>query len=445
MIHSGVRQALRSLKPSEYIGIQRQTGRSGLSPEFVRQWADQYNSSGSLLNSSRLKPELAETMRFIREITYPMAMQAVSSIPYYYPYTCVNILDWYMGDCDEDPEKLKRKSILGIVALLLDLGKFEMHSLIGCEPFQPLHFEPELALERIRILKDVYAATARLSGLVPGSSAALPYTSRSYESVLDYASEPGRISALIYFTCLPQTQYHDEVLFLRSIHISELCFYGIRNAIAQAKDEIRRSAFTAARTYLQQAIAFTEVLREIFKVVRTMPVEHFLDFRASAANASAVQSANYQLLEIHLFGFNEHKRALFERIPHLQGMVNYSQSSFVCLRDLLSSVSPNSNDAEAASLLETARQLDSRLLTWRGLHVSFAQLYLADISVGTGGTSGAAYLKLFLRNTLFGETKANLEMVEESSEAPPPDSGLHIAPPKELIGPEKIIIPEPIE
>lgn len=445
MTHSAVRQTLGSLKPSEYIGTQRRTGRCGLASEFVRQWAHQYNSSASLLTDSDLPQELTEAIRLTREITYPMAMHAVSPVPYYYQYTCVNILNWFMDDCGEEPEKLKSKSILGIVALLLDLGKFEMHSQIGCEPFQTLHFEPELAVKRIQMLKDVYAATVRLSELVPGASTELPYPPRSYENVIDFANEPGRISALLYFSCLPQTQYHDEVLFLRSIHISELCFYGIRIAIAQAKDEILRSSFASARAYLQQAIAFTDVLREIFKVVRTMPVEHFLDFRESAANASAVQSANYQLMDIHLFGFNEHKRALFGRIPHLQDLVSYSHSSFVCLRDLLTSVPSNRSDSEAASLLETARQLDNRLLTWRGLHVSFAQLYLADIPIGTGGTSGAAYLKLFLRSTLFGQTKANLGMVEECSATPPAESGLHIAPPKDLIGPEKIISAEPAD
>lgn len=443
MVYSGIREALQSLDPAEYIATQRRAGRSGLASEFVRQWADQYDSAESMLTDS-LDQSLAEAIRLVREITYPMAMQAVSPIPYYYQYTCVNILNWFMDGCKGDPEKLKRKSIQGIVALLLDLGKFEMQSLIGSETFQPLHFEPDLAIKRIQMLKDVYAATALLSGLIPGSSPALPFSPRSYGSVMDFSNEPDRISALIYFSCLPQTQYHDEVLFLRSIHISELCFYGIRIAIAQAKDEIQQCRFAVARIYLQQAIAFTEILREIFKLVRTMPVEHFLDFRESAANASAVQSANYQLLDIHLFGFNEHKRALFGRIPHLQELVNYSHPSFVCFRDVLSAIPSNNNDSETASLLETARQLDSRLLTWRGLHVSFAQLYLADIPVGTGGTSGAAYLKLFLRSTLFGQTKITPEMSVESSELPP-ENVLRIAPSKELIGPDKTITPEPTE
>ena len=450
MIHSRVRQALTALNLSDYVAAQRSAGRFDLEPDFVRRWADQYRATASLLKRLRLSPELAEAMLLLREVTYPSAMQERSRIPSYYPYTCVNILDWYMGDCGEDLEAQKKKSVIGIVALLLDLGKFEMHSLIGCEPFQPLHFEPEFAIERIRVLKDMYAATAQLSEKIPGSSIRLPFAPRTYDTVIDYANEPGRFSALVHFSCMPQTRYHDEVLFLRSIHVSEFCFYGIRIAVVQAKSAISRGALAAARACLEQAIAFGEVLHQIFRVVRSMPPAHFLDFRESAANASAVQSANYQLMDVHLFGLSENKLALFKRIPHLRNVLRYYHPGFLCLRDLLQSVP--ADDDDAASLLETARQLDSKLLTWRGLHVGFAQLYLSNIPVGTGGTSGAAYLKLFLRNTLFGETTIDPAAAGEFSEACAAISeteiarpGMHIAPPRELIGPDKITVTEPSE
>jgi len=110
------------------------------------------------------------------------------------------------------------------------------------------------------------------------------------------------------------------------------------------------------------------------------------------------------------------------------------------------------DDDDAASLLETARELDSKLLTWRGLHVGFANLYLADIPVGTGGTSGAAYLKLFLRNTLFGETTIDLAAAEYFSEPSVAQStteidlpDMHLAPPRDLIAPDKMPVNEPSE
>jgi tryptophan 2,3-dioxygenase len=447
--HSRVRQALTDLDLSDYVETQRDTGRFDLDAEFVRRWADQYRTAASLLKHADLSPELAEAMLLLREITYPAAMQERSRVPSYYPYTCVNVLDWYLGDCGEDLEAQKRKCVPGIVALLLEIGRFEMHSLIGCEPFQPLHFEPEFAIERIRMLKDVYTATVRLSEQIPGTSVR-PLPPRTYENIIDYANEPGRLSALIQFTCMPQTRYHDEVLFLRSIHVSEFCFYGIRIAVAQARDAITRGALNSARVCLEQAIAFSDVLHQIFRVVRNMPPLHFLDFRESAANASAVQSANYQLMDAHLFGLSEHKRMLFQRIPHLDDMLRPYGSGFLCLRDVLKSIALDDN--EAAPLLETARELDSKLLTWRGLHVGFANLYLADIPVGTGGTSGAAYLKLFLRNTLFGETTIDLaadghfsepSAVPSTTRIDHPD--MHLAPPRDLIAPDKLPVNEPGE
>jgi len=452
MIRSRVRQTLLTLSVSGYVAAQRQVGRSSLTPTFVQQWADQHRFATSMLKRSRLSPEVKQALILLREITYPMAMQARSAIPYYYPYTCVNVLDWYMGNCGKEPEKLTRKSVLGIVALLLDLARFEMQSLIGCESVQLLHFEPELAVQRIRMLKGVYDATAPLRERIPDCISQLTPVPRRYDNLIDYASDSDRIGGLVNLSCLPQTQFHDEVLFLRSIHISELCFYGLRVATIQAKDAIHRGAFDNARARFEEAIAFAEVLRNIFQVVRTMPLQHFLDFRSSAANASAVQSANYQLLEIQLFGLSDHKLALFERIPHLRSLRRYYHPGFVSLRDELASLPATRHTAELESMLEAARQLDSKLLTWRGLHVSFAKFYLSDIPIGTGGTSGAAYLKTFLRNTLFGQTTIEPELAEELAESGdnPSDVNfagidLHIAPPRELIGPDKVINSEPVD
>lgn len=448
MIRSRVRQKLSTLSVSEYVAAQRRVGRSSLTPAFVQQWADQHKFATSMLKRSRLSPEVKQAMILLREITYPIAMQARSAIPYYYPYTCVNVLDWYMEDCGKDPAKLTRKSVLGIVALLLDLAKFEMHSLIGCESAQPLHFEPELAVQRIRMLKEVYDATAPLREPIPGYISQLTTAPRHYENLIDYTSDSDRIGGLVQLSCIPQTQFHDEVLFLRSIHISELCFYGLRVATIRAKEEILRGAFDNARTRFEEAIAFAEILRHIFQVVRTMPLQHFLDFRSSAANASAVQSANYQLLEIQLFGLSDHKLALFERIPHLRNLRRYYHPGFISLRDVLAPLPATRNTDELESMLEAARRLDSKLLTWRGLHVSFAKFYLSDIPIGTGGTSGAAYLKTFLRNTLFGQTTIDPELAQELAESGDhPDANfagidLHIAPPRELIGLDTVIDPE---
>ncbi|HTU47837.1 MAG TPA: tryptophan 2,3-dioxygenase family protein [Bryobacteraceae bacterium] len=446
---SQIREALTAVDIAGFIATQKRSSRSGLDAGFVRHWAEQYRQSESILKRLPLKGELAEALTLFREVAYPMAMLERSAIPSYYPYTCVNILDWYMGDCGEDLIALKAKTIPGILALLLDIGRFEMQSLIGCEPFQALHFRPELAISRIELLRDVYDAVKSLRELIPASSTQLPVI-RAYDSIIEYANEPLRISALVHFSCLPQTQFHDEPLFLRSIHISELCFYGIRISVAQAKDAIRRDALTSARKLLEQALGHTEILLQTFRVLRTMPPEHFHDFRASAANASAVQSANYQTMDIHLFGFSEHKRALFQRIPHLRQMQSYDHPGFCCLRDELSRLQATVKGEAADALLQIARKLDRKLLKWRGLHVGFARTYLSDAGIGTGGTSGASYLKLFLKNTLFGDTRLDDETAYTVFEPPAVLSnseiirpGMHIAPARELIDPDNAIVTEP--
>jgi tryptophan 2,3-dioxygenase len=443
MSQSGARELLATLDPCDYVEAQRRAGRSGLDPSFVEHWASQHREADALLKRGRLGPELSEALLLFREITYPMAMHERSAIPSYYPYTCVNVLDWFMRSDGGDLEELKRKCVLGMTALLLDIGRFELHSLIGYEPFQTLRFEPERALTRIQHLREMYAAATALGERIAGASTRLPWAPFAAAKVTEYATGPGRVGALVHFSLLPQTGFHDEVLFLRSIHVSELCFYGIRISVTQAKDAMGRGDYAGARGFLEQAVGFSGVLRQAFLLLRTMPPEHFHDFRAAAANASAVQSINYQLMEIALFGLSEHKVALYRRIPHLAGLLREENRDSPCLRSVILDRSASAEDEGVAPMIEQARQLDRKLLGWRGLHVAFALEYLSDTPVGTGGTAGAPYLKQFLWDTLFEETRGEVDTGQGPSEAEGAESGhpgLHIAPARELIGPDRIIV-----
>jgi tryptophan 2,3-dioxygenase len=445
MTDARARQLLASLKATEYVETQRRVGRAGLEASFVREVAAQHRAASSLLAEAGLSAELKKAVTLLREITYPLAMQERSDFPGYYPYTCVNILDWFMKNGRGGLEDLKRRSILGIVALLADVGRFELHSFVGCEPLQPLHFEPQLALARIQLLREVFAAVRHASALIPGCSCLWPPEVPCSDRLENYTSGPERLQALVYFSCLPRTQFHDEVLFLRAIHVSELCFYGVRIATAQAVRALRRGAAATACAALEQAAAFADVLRHTFLLLRTMPPEHFHDFRAATANASAVQSINYQLMDIQLFGLSEHKVAAFKRSPYLRCLLRHGSGGPSSLRSLIAALPSDGDDAAMAALLEAARSLDRKLLAWRGLHVAFAVEYLAGVPVGTGGTSGAPYLKLFLRDTLFEETRKEVRLDEAPSDGCGEVGrgeggipGVHLAPPRDLMGPDQI-------
>jgi hypothetical protein len=63
--------------------------------------------------------------------------------------------------------------------------------------------------------------------------------------------------------------------------------------------------------------------------------------------------------------------------------------------------------------MELARMLDRHLLSWRGLHLSFALRYLPPEAPGTGGTAGPSYLQKFFRQSLFTDTEPDFALIEE--------------------------------
>lgn len=161
-----------------------------------------------------------------------------------------------------------------------------------------------------------------------------------------------------------------------------------------------------------EANAFVNVLYGAFRVLRTMPPEHFAGFRESTGNASAIQSRNYQVMDIYLRGVDPEKRDLYIGMPHLADLARFEHPRFVSLRRALATVA-ESRVAGADQVLQEARLLDERLLTWRGLHLAFAKSYLPDGGAGTGGTVGAPYLARLLRAGLFPGSVMDVAVVRE--------------------------------
>jgi hypothetical protein len=71
------------------------------------------------------------------------------------------------------------------------------------------------------------------------------------------------------------------------------------------------------------------------------------------------------------------------------------------------------DNPEAQQLIDQARVLDRHLLSWRGLHLSFALRYLPPEAMGTGGTAGPSYLQKFFRQSLFADTEPDFELIDE--------------------------------
>src|SRR5258708_24137323 len=121
-----------------------------------------------------------------------------------------------------------------------------------------------------------------------------------------------------------------------------------------------------------------------------MPPEHFIDFREVTGQASAVQSFNYQRLDIVLFGMNSEKVEVYRRVPHLKSLLQYSSPQFASLRSMLNGLS--ADNPEAQQLIEQARVLDRHLLSWRGFHLDLALRYLPPPAPGPPRTAPPSFL-----------------------------------------------------
>jgi tryptophan 2,3-dioxygenase len=412
MTDSSVREWLRNWNTGDYLREQRELGRAGLSSSAIARYAEEHDRVAGFLAEGRLSAQDIALARMLEAITAPLAALRADPIPRYYSYTGVNVLDEYVDGNRLDLDMQKALCIEGIRGLMLDLTRFEAHSLVGIEPWATQKLDADVISRRLRLLKRQFQALEDLAHMLhmapPSLHACGP---RIYPTLEEYCRESPPLSAVVQFTCIPSSRSHDEVLFLRTIAEDELCFKAIYLAVRQAVEAMERELPEAAACFLREATAFASMLHESFRVLQSMPPEHFLDFREVTGQASAVQSFNYQRLDIALFGLNPEKVGVFQRVPHLRSLLQYSSNEFASLRSLLNSLPQRS--AMEEPVVECARLLDRHLLSWRGLHLSFALRYLPPEALGTGGTAGPSYLQKFFRQSLFDDTEPDFALIEE--------------------------------
>ena len=412
MFDRSTREWLRNWETTEFLNQQRRTGRSGLSAEFLAKYAAEHERVSELLANSEVSAQDMKLARMLEAITAPLAALHADRIPKYYSYTGVNVLDEYIDGERLDLDMQKRLCVEGIYGLMLDLARFEAQSLIGLEPWSRQTLDDETISFRLKLMRRQFSALQALADMLdvqlPAPETATP---RAWSTLSEYCKEEPPLSAMAQFTCIPSSPSHDEVLFLRTIAEDELCFKAIYLAVRQAGQAIETELLEGAAFFLRQATAFASMLHESFRVMQSMPPEHFIDFREVTGQASAVQSYNYQRMDIGLFGIAPEKISVFQRVPHLKSLLQYTSRDFASLKSLLHSL-PQTN-ALHEHVMEYARLLDKHLLSWRGLHLSFALRYLPPEAPGTGGTAGPSFLQKFFRQSLFSDTEPDFGLIEE--------------------------------
>jgi tryptophan 2,3-dioxygenase len=197
----------------------------------------------------------------------------------------------------------------------------------------------------------------------------------------------------------PRSDEHDEHLFIVVHQVYELWFKQLLHELAHLQERLEagdtaRSLHTMGRilTILKVAVAQIDVLE-------TMTPRQFTGFRARLDAASGFQSAQFRTIEAVL-GHPDRPapdRTLWDSYLAFLDRVGFAVDPDD-VPDLL--VRVYADDGGPAQLAERLVDLDEGLQEWRYRHVKMVERTIGD-RTGTGGSSGAAYLRRTLFRPLF--------------------------------------------
>jgi tryptophan 2,3-dioxygenase len=419
-----IRAALNAANLIELAAVQRTHGRDQLPTDFRRRWREHHDVALGVLRRCRGVSDTRDMAIVLCDATCYVANISGDARPDYYQYSDLRLFDWYLRST-RDQRCLRQLCLDGVHALCIDVRDFETHFQSGRIVGHDVDVNVDRIIERVNV-----ASTLAADLVAQGASPF--FHERKYESVECYVRAEDRRGVLTDLTAMPLTRAHDEFMFIRVLQASELCLFAIRIGVTAAVDAVKVQAYARAREDIEAALTFTGILCRLLFVLRTMPVSHFGRFRYNTGAASAIQSVNYQLLDVVLYGLQSSKIEHLQRFGHLKAVVQMGDARFVTLRDAVRRVESATSDGR--QFLDACRHLDRSLLTWRGLHLSLAKTYMPNHAPGTGGTSGASYLRRHLFRGLFDDQEPDWQAIQsaiqecEAVHAPRLRPGLTVVP-----------------
>jgi tryptophan 2,3-dioxygenase len=210
------------------------------------------------------------------------------------------------------------------------------------------------------------------------------------------------------------TDAHDELLFITVHQVYELWFKQLLFELESARDAMTGGELWWARHLLARVHEIERILVEQIGVLETMTPQDFLEFRERLAPASGFQSVQFRELEF-LSGAKDPKF-----VERFRGLTDDERTrlqrrlaeptlweSFVSV--LVKGGLPAGSDDEVRASLRTVAQdrgtygdiwelaeallvHDERAAGWRARHVTMVERMIGT-KTGTGGSSGAAYLR----------------------------------------------------
>ena len=225
---------------------------------------------------------------------------------------------------------------------------------------------------------------------------------------------------------LPQSKpaAHDETLFIIVHQAFELWFREMIFELETIRDLMGNQDIPRARHLLQRVHTIERLLIEQIEVLETMSPQDFIEFRSNLNPASGFQSIQFREIEflgglkergfIRLAADQEDRERLEKRFedPTLwdafcallgkNGLPMPADDEEARRASLTKLARDRDAFAELWYLSEDLLEMDELFSVWRQRHVLMVERQIGTKS-GTGGSSGASYLRTTLEKRFFPE------------------------------------------
>lgn len=228
-----------------------------------------------------------------------------------------------------------------------------------------------------------------------------------------------------------QGREHDEMLFIIIHQVYELWFKEVLHELDYLQRSLESNQAPPALNTLKRVLTVLKIMVAQIDILETMSPIDFLSFRERLESGSGFQSYQFRMLEYTL---GQKRPAALDRYPDEEAVTQGLQARFrqpslwdsflaylakngydvpkeLLQRDTTQSTEPSPdvqkilidiyhNDPAVAQLCERLVDLDEGLQEWRYRHVKMVERTIGT-KPGTGGSTGAKYLKTTLFDPVF--------------------------------------------
>jgi len=392
MLRNSISNFLSQIPLHEYISEVHGVGRLHLSREIKEKMASPFQQIENLLETSvNLNAHEYKTLKFARNFCDAANQLNIDPLARYPAYTNLRVLDEYLGvNSRLSLQETFERCRLATRLLLRDWLEFEQNSYSLEGSYHKKGLDTRAVAKRILLLREFEREFP--TGNVPHIAGRDFPKPSGYDTYWDYfACEHDGAASLIHGTCLPQSIWHDEYLFMRTTHITEVFFWGIISGLRGASKLISDGNLAEAIVCIGESNLFTEKLSTLYKIFNTMPVESFAEgFRGETGNSSAIQSVKFQTIDLLARGFSLKKvEALKMHQDHTE-LLEWDPDPSMTLSGMLQ-ITDSIGSSEAGRFRNECEKLSKNLMNWRGTHMALVTKYLSIDVAGTGG-EGYNYL-----------------------------------------------------